>query len=82
MAVGQELRGLLTTREPYVRPTVSRGVHPFVQHTFPEIRRDKFNTGEVLDIPDFVATALMVSKTGRAWTWGLCQALGGCGVLC
>ena len=61
---------MLTTREPYVRPTVSRGVHPFVQHTFPEIRRDKFNTGEVLDIPDFVATALKRTPPPRGGVEG------------
>ena len=49
---------MLTTREPYVRPTSSRRLHPFVQLDFPEIRRDKFKEGEVLGKEDFARAAV------------------------
>ena len=52
-----ELRGLLSTTEAYVRPMQSRGAHPFVQRGMPEIRRDKFDFGAILDKTKFAAKA-------------------------
>ena len=55
--VVSELQKLLTTREPYVRPTKSRAAHPFMQRDFPEIRRDKFTPGEILSRSEFAIQA-------------------------
>ena len=52
-----DIRALLTTTAPYVRPTQSRQVHPFTQRDMPEVRRDKFNDGEILSKDDFAARA-------------------------
>ena len=57
VSVVAQLRALMTTVEPYVRPTRSRAAHPFVQREFPEIRRDKFEPGVVLDRTDFAKAA-------------------------
>ena len=52
------VRRMLTTVAPYERPVASRELHPFVQRDFPEIRRDKFVAGEVLDKAAFLAQAV------------------------
>jgi hypothetical protein len=51
------IRAMLTTTEPYVRPSQSRDLHPFVQLDFPEIRRDKFEPGVILDKTAFATAA-------------------------
>ena len=53
-----ELRPLFSTLAPYVRPAGSRGAHPFMQSDFPEIRRDKFEPGEILSKRDFARRAV------------------------
>ena len=53
-----ELRGLLTTQAPYVRPTTSRVAQPFVQTKLPEIRRDKFEPGHILSKEEFAQRAV------------------------
>jgi hypothetical protein len=49
---------LLAYTGEYVRPERSRKPHPFVQTTFPEIRRDKFEEGVVLSKPEFARQAI------------------------
>ena len=41
LALVQRLRPMFSTLEPYVRPTQSRGIHPFIQRDLPEVTRDK-----------------------------------------
>jgi hypothetical protein len=57
-AVVRALRGMLSTVEPYERPLKSREMHPFVQRDFPEIRRDKFEPGQILDKYEFAQRAI------------------------
>ena len=52
------LQPMLTTRAPYKRPVKSRSVHPFVQQSMPEIRRDKFDEGVILDKKEFARKAI------------------------
>ena len=56
--VVNQLRALLSTTEPYVRPTKSRGTHPFMQHGMPDIRRDKFEANVILDKGEFARQAI------------------------
>ena len=51
------LRALLSTHEPYDRPTHSRPAHPFVQASLPEVTRDKFQRGRILSKHEFAACA-------------------------
>jgi len=59
----QRLRPMFSTLEPYVRPTQSRGIHPFIQRDLPEVTRDKFKTGASKEFPlskdEFVALAIL-----------------------
>ena len=57
-AAVSEIQGMLTTRTPYKRPSKSRELHPFTQRAMPEIRRDKFKTGEILSKEKFAKAAL------------------------
>jgi hypothetical protein len=56
--VVSELQSMLTTRSPYIRPEKSRSTHPFVQTEMPEVRRDKFDEGEILSKKDFARKAI------------------------
>jgi hypothetical protein len=56
--VASELRARLSTTAPYVRPERSRQTHPFTQQRMPEIRRDKFAEGEILQKSAFAAAAV------------------------
>jgi hypothetical protein len=53
-----EIGARLTTTAQYRRPARSRQSHPFLQQSMPEIRRDKFTEGEILEKSDFVAAAI------------------------
>ena len=57
LSVVWTLAGLSTVTEPYVRPSASRPPYPFVQTSFPEIRRDKLTPGRELDKSDFADAA-------------------------
>ena len=58
-AAAERIAPLLTTTEPYVRPTSSRGAHPFMQAGLPDVRRDKLAEGsEQLSKRDFAAAAI------------------------
>ena len=52
-----EIRSLLTVTDAYVRPTESRQTTPFVQKAFPEIRRDKFESGVIHSKSEFADRA-------------------------
>ena len=52
------LRRLLSTREPFARPSASRELHPFVQGSPPEIMRDKFRKGRILSKNEFADAAI------------------------
>ena len=53
-----ELRSLMTTSALYQRPLTSRKAHPFVQKGTPEITRDKFGTGRIIDKSEFARRAI------------------------
>lgn len=56
-AAVRDVRAMLTTTEPYVRPARCREAHPFMQRDFHEIRRDKFAPGVVLSKHHFMHEA-------------------------
>ena len=56
--VVQQIWRWSTVKKPYVRPTASRQLHPFVQTAFPEVRRDKLSPGKILSKRAFIAKAI------------------------
>ena len=55
--VVKRVRALLIFDGEYVRPTRSRGAQPFAQRGMPEVRRDKFDDGVILDKAAFAERA-------------------------